>query len=300
MQLRYALTTLLFAFACADTVVGRYNLQRRQDSGDGTSAAPASTAGSVTSSNESPTTSGAASEASTSQAPTKNDSQKTAAATSKGDATNAITTSHSSATPNSAAQNATAHSDEDKLPIEPTITPALGIAGVILIGTGVAFTIIGIKHQWLLVFLSAAYLTSLSITVLIIYVMTPPVSDAIQGAYMVAAVVTGLIFGAICLVFKEMTEGFGCLIGGFCMAMWFLVLKPGGLIASTTGRAIMIGAFSAIAWSLAFSQYTRNIGLIGCTAFAGAMITMLGIDCFSRAGLKEFWLYIWGKCKTGL
>lgn len=297
MRLHYTFTTLLFGLACADTVLGRYNLQRRQDSVDVTEAAPTSTAGSVTSSNESPNTSTAVPEESESPVRSKEDSPKT---TPEGDATHAVTTSPPSATPSLGSHNRTTSKDEVKLPIEPTITPALGIAGVLLIGTGIAFNIIGIKHQWLLVFLSAAYLTSLSITVLIIYVMTPPVSDAIQGAYMVAAVVTGLIFGAICLVFKEMTEGFGCLIGGFCIAMWFLVLKPGGLIASTTGRAIMIGACSAVAWSLAFSQYTRNYGLIGCTAFAGAMITMLGIDCFSRAGLKEFWLYIWGRCKLRL
>ncbi|KAI7234634.1 hypothetical protein KC330_g4707 [Hortaea werneckii] len=42
--------------------------------------------------------------------------------------------------------------------------------------------------------------------------MNPPVSDAIQGAYMVAAVITGLIFGALALIFKEVTEGLGCLL----------------------------------------------------------------------------------------
>jgi hypothetical protein len=89
----------------------------------------------------------------------------------------------------------------------------------------------------------------------------------------------------------------GCLLGGFCLSMWFLVLKPGGLIADSTGRAIMIGVFCVVGWSLSFSQYTRNYGLIGCTAFGGAMIAILGVDCFSRAGLKEFWLYIWGKSR---
>ena len=161
--------------------------------------------------------------------------------------------------------------------------------------TGAVFCIIGIKHKWLLVFLSAAYLTSLSVSVLIIYVMTPPVSDAIQGAYMVAALLTGLIFGGIAIVFKEVTEGLSCLLGGFCLSMWFLVLKPGSLIPSTLGRAIMIGVFCVVGWSFSFSQYTRNYGMIGSTAFAGAMITILGVDCFSRAGLKEFWLYIWGE-----
>ena len=166
--------------------------------------------------------------------------------------------------------------------------------------TGAGYAIIGIKHQWLSTFLSAAYLAALGVTVLIIYVMSPPVSDAIQGAYMVAALMTGLIFGGICLVFKDVAEGLGCLLGGFCIAMWFLVLSPGGLLKDTTQKAIFIGVFSAVGWSLSFSQHTRNYGLILCTAFAGSTITILGIDCFSRAGLKEFWIYIWGKCYVDL
>ncbi|KAI7077192.1 hypothetical protein KC352_g41895, partial [Hortaea werneckii] len=66
-----------------------------------------------------------------------------------------------------------------------------------LLVSGVALCLIGIKHRWLHVFLSTGLLASLGVTILILYVMNPPVSDAIQGAYMVAAVITGLIFGAL-------------------------------------------------------------------------------------------------------
>lgn len=107
-----------------------------------------------------------------------------------------------------------------------------------------------------------------------------------------------MIFGALSLVFKEVTEGLGCLLGGFCLAMWFLVLSPGGLITSTSGRAILIAVFCLAFFSLSFSHITRNYGLIFCTAFAGAQITIVGIDCFSRAGLKEFWIYIWSMLFT--
>ena len=115
---------------------------------------------------------------------------------------------------------------------------------------------------------------------------------------MVAAVVTGLIFGALALVFKEVTDGLGCLLGGFCLSMWFLVLSPGGLILSTTGKAIMIAVFCLVFFALSFSQYTRSYGLILGTSFAGAQVTVIGVDCFSRAGLKEFWMYIWGESIT--
>ncbi|KAL9102233.1 MAG: hypothetical protein Q9163_002593 [Psora crenata] len=181
----------------------------------------------------------------------------------------------------------------DGLPIHPQITPALSVAGTILILSGVFYTLIGIKTKWLHIFLSTVYLFSLSVTVLIIYVMHPPVSNAIQGAYFVAACVTGIVFGAIAVVFADVTEGFGCFLGGFCLSMWFLVLKPGGLVPSTAGKAIFIACFTVCAFSLYVSHYTRPYGLIGSTSFAGATVVVLGVDMFSRAGLKEFWLYIW-------
>ncbi|KAJ4366881.1 hypothetical protein N0V83_007409 [Neocucurbitaria cava] len=123
--------------------------------------------------------------------------------------------------------------------------------------------------------------------------MNPPVTNAIQGAFFVAAFFTGLIFGVLSLVFSDITEGFGCLLGGFCLSMWFLSLKNGGLISSTAGRAIFIGCMSAGGYSLSFSHYTRNHGLISSIAFSGATATLLGIDCLAGAGWKEFWLYLW-------
>ncbi|EED12900.1 conserved hypothetical protein [Talaromyces stipitatus ATCC 10500] len=142
-----------------------------------------------------------------------------------------------------------------------------------------AYNIIGIKNQCLHLFLSAASLSSLSVIALIEYFMAPPVPNAIQGAYFVAAFLTGLIFGAMSLIFKELTEG---------------RVKRGGLVASPETRGAFIGAFCAAFYALSFSPYTRPYGLILSTAFAGSTIAVLGIDCFSRAGWKEFWLYIWG------
>jgi hypothetical protein len=179
------------------------------------------------------------------------------------------------------------------LPLPPKITPALSVAGVFLILMGFTYTLIGIKNRWIQIFLSSAFLTSLSVTVLLVYVMNPPVRPAVQGAYLVAAFMTGLVFGAGALVFKEVTEGLGCLLGGFCLSMWLLALRPGGTVASTGGKVILIAVFTVAAYALSFSHHTRPYGLIGATSFAGATVAVLGFDCFTRAGLKEFWLYIW-------
>lgn len=143
---------------------------------------------------------------------------------------------------------------------------------------------------------SAAFGAALAVIVLIEYLMNPPVTDAVQGAFLVVAVVTSLLIGSLAkLVFADMTQGLGCLLGGFCIAMWFLVLKPGGLIPQKAARGIFIACLIAACYGLSFIRYTRLHSLIVCISFAGATATVLGIDCFSRAGLKEFWLYLWGK-----
>jgi hypothetical protein len=180
-----------------------------------------------------------------------------------------------------------------KLPLTPEITPGFAVAGVILILSGAIYTIIGIKNRYLHIYLSAAYLAGLAVTVLIIYVMNPPIRNAIQGAYVVAVVMTGLILGGAAIAFPELTEGLGCLLGGFCLSMWLLVLKSGGLLTSTGGRAGFIAAFTIAAFCTSFSHITRPYALICFISFGGATAVVLGIDCFSRAGLKEFWAYLW-------
>ncbi len=180
-----------------------------------------------------------------------------------------------------------------ELPLAPRVTPAWAVAGVILLGAGVIYALIGVKMKRLHTFLSAAFLAGLGTTVLIIYVMTPPISDALQGGYFVAIVCTGLILGGAAMVFPEITEGLGCLLGGFCLSMWLLTLHEGGLLAGTSAKVVFIVCLSLAALSLYFSRWTRTYALIGCISFAGATAATLGVDCFSRAGLKEFWAYIW-------
>jgi hypothetical protein len=184
-------------------------------------------------------------------------------------------------------------STPDELPLTPEVTPSFAVAGVILMLSGTVYTLVGIKNKYLHVCLSAGYLASLAVTVLILYVMNPPISNAIQGAYLVAIAMTGIVLGGAALVFTELTEGLGCLLGGFCLSMWLLVLKPGGLLTSTSAKSGFIAALTLAGFATSFSHITRPYGLIGFISFSGASVVVLGIDCVSRAGLKEFWAYIW-------
>jgi hypothetical protein len=75
--------------------------------------------------------------------------------------------------------------------------------------------------------------------------------------------------------------------------MWLLTLHPGGLVRHSAGKTVFIGAFGLMGFCLYFSRWTRAYGLVACISLSGATAAVLGIDCFSHAGLKEFWAYIW-------
>lgn len=308
--------TWLYAFAsvfllatdCPPVTASRYAVIPRQN--DRSSQATTSTAvalpsatsqASAQSSSAPATTSSisvSASDKATSGAAQGTSNTSSASATASGSPTSASVVLGPTGTPiaNTTLNGTTTYAPTiEGLPIRPKITPALSVAGALLILTGTFYTLVGIKTKWLHIFLSTAYLFSLAVTVLIIYVMHPPISNAIQGAYFAAACVTGLVFGAVAVVFSDVTEGLGCFLGGFCLAMWFLVLKSGGIITSTAGKAIFIACFTVGTFGLYISHHTRPYGLIGSTSFAGATVVVLGIDCFSRAGLKEFWLYVWSE-----
>ncbi|KAF4506801.1 hypothetical protein G6O67_006846 [Ophiocordyceps sinensis] len=180
-----------------------------------------------------------------------------------------------------------------QLPLAPEITPGWGVSGVIMLLTGLTYTLVGIKNRWIHTFFSTAYMTALGVAVLIVYVMTVPVSNAVQGGYVVAVVMSGCAVGVASMFFKELTEGLGCALGGFSVSMWLLCLVPGGLLRPVPSKAIFISSFTLVGFAFYFSRWTRDWALIITIAFSGATVTVLGLDCFTRAGLKEFWAYIW-------
>lgn len=170
----------------------------------------------------------------------------------------------------------------------------MSIAGVVLMLCGAAYTLVGIKSRWVHCFFSIAFLAGLSITVLILYVMNPPISNVLQVGYVLAALGSAALLGGVSLIFQDVLEIFACLLGGFSFSMWILTLRPGGTVgAGGASVAIFIACFSAFGTMVFFSKKTRGYYMIGCISFSGATATVIGIDCFSRAGLKEFWAYIW-------
>ncbi|KAI0380965.1 hypothetical protein F5Y04DRAFT_88907 [Hypomontagnella monticulosa] len=288
---RSSIYILLFLVVCFDLVAaGRLGAYPRQDSTPVTTEAPT-----TTQDGGRETTTAVSSDASGSRSTSLEDttSIEVPTSTSSSMAITAIPSAINGNNPSNDSFTEDPIIAEGELPLQPRLTPGWGVSGAIMLISGVVYALIGIKNAWLHTFFSSAYLASLCVTVLIVYVMSLPVSDAVQGAYVVAGVCTGIILGGAATAFRELTEGLGCLLGGFCFSMWLLTLHEGGLLPTTTGKVIFITAFTLAGFAFYFSHYTRPYALIVLMSFAGATVAVLGIDCFSRAGLKEFWAYIW-------
>jgi hypothetical protein len=110
-----------------------------------------------------------------------------------------------------------------------------------------------------------------------------------------AALVTAALMGGLASPFAAITESAGCFLTGFCVSMWFLSLVDGGLIRSRAGKTVFITAMSGAFGAFGLVRYTRHRLLLFGIPFCAATAIVLGIDCFTLAGLKEFWIYIWGE-----
>ncbi|KAH0443308.1 hypothetical protein CcaCcLH18_00989 [Colletotrichum camelliae] len=278
------LVVCFFLFLCLQLAVGHVVPVRRQDS----SAATA-----VTSATRTGTRDAAATASSTAPA-------RSTATSVTGSILASSTSSISSALPtatdgvtfdNSTPLNSTI--PEGQLPLEPKVTPGWAVAGVILLCVGVGYTLVGLRQPMMHNTLSVAYAVGLGITVLVVYLAPLPVNNGAQGGFVVAAVLPGILVGVFAsLWFNEITECFACGLGGFCFSMWLLCLQEGGLL-SGVAKVIFIVVFTLAVFAAYFTRWTRDWALIVSISFTGATSTVIGIDCFSRAGLKEFWAYIW-------
>ncbi|KAF4916961.1 hypothetical protein CGCVW01_v009882 [Colletotrichum viniferum] len=277
------LVVCFFLFLCLQLAVGHVVPVRRQDS----------SATAVTSTTRTGTRDAAATASSTSPA-------RSTAASVTGSIIASSTSSISSALPtatdgvtfdNSTLLNSTI--PEGQLPLEPKMTPGWAVVGVILLCVGVGYTLVGLRQPMMHNTLSVAYAVGLGITVLVVYLAPLPVSNGAQGGFVVAAVLPGILVGVFAsLWFNEITECFACGLGGFCFSMWLLCLQEGGLL-SGVAKVVFIVVFTLAVFAAYFTRWTRDWALIVSISFTGATSTVIGIDCFSRAGLKEFWAYIW-------
>ncbi|KAJ3987699.1 hypothetical protein F5890DRAFT_711856 [Lentinula detonsa] len=205
----------------------------------------------------------------------------------------ATPTSASSSSSVSASASASATADPTVL--QTKLDPAFGVLGAILILTGLPSAFWGHKNRWTSFFLIGFYTLSLVCFVLIlkfgiIPAVNPP-SKTLRGMFVLACSVAGIAGGACAIFFwKAARYGIGAW-GGFALALWIQCFRDGGVIRSEGLRWIMYIGCAVVGFVLCTIPKIHYHVLLVSTSFVGASAFILGVDCFTTAGLKEF--YVW-------
>ncbi|KAG2159744.1 uncharacterized protein EDB93DRAFT_1260096 [Suillus bovinus] len=206
---------------------------------------------------------------------------------------NATATIHAnSSTPTS---SASASPTPTPIVLATRITPAFGVLGAILIITGLPSAFWGHKNRWTSFFLIGFYTLSLVCFVLIVkFGILPAINtpnNTLQGMFVLASAVAGIMGGAFTIFFWKATKYFIGAWGGFAFGLWIQCFKNGGLITPVGMRWILYIVCTVVAFVLCTIPKIHWHMLLVATAFVGSSAFILGVDCYTTAGLKEF--YVW-------
>ncbi|KLO09329.1 hypothetical protein SCHPADRAFT_943720 [Schizopora paradoxa] len=213
-----------------------------------------------------------------------------------------LTTFTSTLTPTStttanatATSNSTSSATPTPITLDTRISPGFGVLGAILIITGLPSAFWGHKNRWSSFFLIGFYTFALSCLALILKfgvleAVNPP-SDKLVGVFVLACCIAGVVGGGVAIFFWQQAKYFIGAWGGFAVGLWVQCLRDGGLIRPIGMRWILYIGLGVVGFCLCTLPKIHYHVLLVSTAAVGATAFVLGIDCFTTANLKEF--YIW-------
>ncbi|KAH8120443.1 hypothetical protein DFH11DRAFT_1685736 [Phellopilus nigrolimitatus] len=201
---------------------------------------------------------------------------------------NATATSNST-TSQSASPSATSFA------LDTRIDPGFGVLGAILIITGLPSAFWGHKNRWSSFFLIGFYTFALACLALILKfgvleAVNPP-TDAIRGVFVFACCIAGFAGGGVAIFFWQQAKYFIGAWGGFAFGLWVQSFRAGGLIRPVGFRWILYIGLGVVGFCVCTLPKVHYHVLLASTAAVGASAFVLGIDCFTTANLKEF--YVW-------
>ncbi|KAJ7706293.1 hypothetical protein B0H17DRAFT_621801 [Mycena rosella] len=118
-----------------------------------------------------------------------------------------------------------------------------------------------------------------------------PPSNVLRGLFVLASAVAGIAGGGISIFFWKASRYFIGGWGGFALALWIQCFHNGGIITPVGFRWIFYIGCGVVGFVLCTIPKIHYHILLISTAIVGSSAFMLGVDCFTTAGLKEF--YIW-------
>ncbi|EGG12826.1 uncharacterized protein MELLADRAFT_87118 [Melampsora larici-populina 98AG31] len=188
--------------------------------------------------------------------------------------------------------------EREVLPLDTRVTAPFGILGALLIISGTPMAFWGGRNRWSSYFLTGAYVAAIIVMVPIlrfgVIEQDPHPNNLVQGMFLLACVVAAVGAGGVSVIFWKGTRYLVGAGGGFVIALFILSLRENVLIRPPGLRWVMIIGSVTIGFVLATIPAIQLYVTVVATAAMGAAAVMLGVDCFTTAGVKEYWVYIVG------
>ena len=108
-----------------------------------------------------------------------------------------------------------------------------------------------------------------------------------RGLYLLACIISSFIGAGLGVFLYKFAKYFVSAAGGFVFAWFLLATKAGGLVNSVVGRWGVFGGLAVAGFITSLPPKFTDITMLVSTAWIGATTFTLGIDCYTRAGLKE-------------
>ncbi|WWC70742.1 uncharacterized protein I206_104693 [Kwoniella pini CBS 10737] len=186
------------------------------------------------------------------------------------------------------------------LPFKIKIDPAYGVIGALLIISGIPVAVLGGKNRWSSNAISSGYALMLFTLVMVLrFGVEPnlqppspnPPNTTLRGLYLLACIISAFFGGAIGIFLYSFAKYWVSAIGGFTFGWFLLATRQGGLITSVLGRWGLLGGLAVGGLVASLPKQTNEWMMLISTAWIGATAFTLGVDCYTRAGLKEFYIY---------
>ncbi|CAH7685706.1 hypothetical protein BY996DRAFT_4573382 [Phakopsora pachyrhizi] len=178
------------------------------------------------------------------------------------------------------------------------ITAPTGVLGALFIASGTPMAFWGSRNRWSSYFLTASYISAVIIMIPIlrfgVIEQDHRPTKVIQGLFVIACVIPSVLAGATGVIFWKGTRFLIGACGGFVLSVFILSLKSNVLIEAVGFRWIFIILSTAAGFILTTIPSLIMMTSLFSTAIVGSAALVLGIDCFTCGGLKEFWLFILG------
>ncbi|GAA5958115.1 hypothetical protein JCM3765_002819 [Sporobolomyces pararoseus] len=182
--------------------------------------------------------------------------------------------------------------------LDTKLDPTFGVLGGLLIVSGLAIGTVGTLHRRSGVFIAGTYAGSLVVGLLVVKFAlvdkeSPPKS-VIRGVLLLAALVAGIVGGGFCYLFHKAGTLLQSSLAGFLLSSTLLCVRSDSLIRPIGLRYILLLGLTASFFVLSSIPRLSLPLVLVSTSILGSIAVVVGIDCFTTAGLKEFYVYNFG------